>query len=1272
MSKKKNKKQSSDAPVNNGDSSDSNSKGKNCTHATVSVDVNQVGKSLKNLDSSRKNFCPICVKENKAIQDNDLFVCLKCGMRTCGKDHSLAHFNTPHSDHHCLAFDFTSQELWCYYCKSKIDEKEMQNGKLNSCLTNLNRQLTLLSNKQKSSNSKVDDSNKENQNDENSHQSAANDGKKGKHNGKNNYTSMQSSMLVKGLANLGNTCYFNSVMQCLARTEPFLEELKDMDHQTELKLELNGGDTLEGCLEEWDPMTECLYETLQSLLTPGPPLTPSRFLGFVRKKHPQFEGHDQHDAHELLRHTLDTIKMNDLRRYRRLMLNKVGLSGKSNPKEVADDVQKQVKELEHKVTQVQTFIPEKTFKGRLVSRVECQECHHSSECIEGFLDLSLPILPYKPHPPCARSKIGNSTAASPVQDNKPVLLSAKELRRQRKMQKCKSSPSAASSQTQAQSQGVDEVAVDALEASKSKSDEMIEGDDHDDNDNDDDEEEKPHESGYSSEKLASSSLRGSPSSEEVRSTSPCDSWTNLSQFNDSWFNTLQEGALLPAQPTTVNESFMSSRPPSKVPLLEDGTPDLSSLSLLDARGATVNALCRDTSSIMQLEPGWRSRIYSRYFGETRKQDLVFGSAGPADESVASSLNQSPSPPAAGCISDVGNGCNVTEKCISEKAESDPQLDGNFSLTEACSDLSPISPDHQENCERSAFGDGPAYNRPVTPPLKKSKWPLVNRESCFPVLKEEENDSLPDAPQFSSTLEVGEPVELSKDSSKPELPEGPEASAPYETSEVSINMAGDSGVVDHVGDTKGELSDTSCNDPVHPSSCSIVRCKKHGHSSEKLHDLASHISAICFSSTVTDKSTCLGDGQAVPNNSYESDCNESSNEKPTRTLAREVPSEKKISPSTADNATLEVALDPSLHTGDDQRVDERPGVEESVTPSEDPAINETVTALPCSNDLDQPAVDYENPNESSSLYFDYDLDDSQNNQLKDSGRQCEGALAADGPPAQPTADGCDPPKEETEEFAHPEMYFGPDSTFTLPSPNGPTSPYRPTVPSPEKLPAIPLPPPTTDGSDSWLSLRSPTKKREDSMESGQYSVESCLQQFTSIELMTGSNLVGCSTCTERQNKGAKDGKTVLRMATKQLLICQAPPVLILHLKRFQVQLHSVRKLNKHVIFPLILDLAPFCSSIGDSNSKHNIDQPMYYSLYGIVEHRGSLNSGHYVAYVKTCEGGQTRWYCISDSHVDEVTEERVLKTPAYLLFYSRLPNGKSESCPRTSTTASTPP
>jgi ubiquitin C-terminal hydrolase len=36
--------------------------------------------------------------------------------------------------------------------------------------------------------------------------------------------------------------------------------------------------------------------------------------------------------------------------------------------------------------------------------------------------------------------------------------------------------------------------------------------------------------------------------------------------------------------------------------------------------------------------------------------------------------------------------------------------------------------------------------------------------------------------------------------------------------------------------------------------------------------------------------------------------------------------------------------------------------------------------------------------------------------------------------------------------------------------------------------------------------------------------------------------------------------------------------------------------------------------------------MIYYLYGIVVHSGSLNSGHYISYVKH----NTQWYQISDS------------------------------------------
>lgn len=42
-------------------------------------------------------------------------------------------------------------------------------------------------------------------------------------------------------------------------------------------------------------------------------VNPNRLLSALRKKCPQFEGGDQHDAHELLRHLLDTVRTEDLR-----------------------------------------------------------------------------------------------------------------------------------------------------------------------------------------------------------------------------------------------------------------------------------------------------------------------------------------------------------------------------------------------------------------------------------------------------------------------------------------------------------------------------------------------------------------------------------------------------------------------------------------------------------------------------------------------------------------------------------------------------------------------------------------------------------------------------------------------------------------------------------------------------------------------------------------------------------------------------------------------
>ncbi|KAF7254533.1 Ubiquitin carboxyl-terminal hydrolase 45 [Varanus komodoensis] len=195
-----------------------------------------------------------------------------------------------------------------------------------------------------------------------------------------------------------------------------------------------------------------------------------------------------------------------------------------------------------------------------------------------------------------------------------------------------------------------------------------------------------------------------------------------------------------------------------------------------------------------------------------------------------------------------------------------------------------------------------------------------------------------------------------------------------------------------------------------------------------------------------------------------------------------------------------------------------------------------------------------------------------------------------------------------------------------------------------------------------------------------SVQSCLYQFTSVELLMGNNKLLCENCTEWKQKHQKKANSAEKKvegaytnARKQLLISSVPAVLILHLKRFHQAGVSLRKVNRHVDFPLVLDLTPFCSvsckNVTDSGK-------VFYALYGIVEHSGSMRGGHYAAYVKIRAPSKKllehissnknvqglkeavgpsvgQWVYVSDTHVQMVPESRVLNSQAYLLFYERM-------------------
>nr|XP_023681863.1 ubiquitin carboxyl-terminal hydrolase 16 isoform X1 [Paramormyrops kingsleyae]XP_023681864.1 ubiquitin carboxyl-terminal hydrolase 16 isoform X1 [Paramormyrops kingsleyae] len=191
-----------------------------------------------------------------------------------------------------------------------------------------------------------------------------------------------------------------------------------------------------------------------------------------------------------------------------------------------------------------------------------------------------------------------------------------------------------------------------------------------------------------------------------------------------------------------------------------------------------------------------------------------------------------------------------------------------------------------------------------------------------------------------------------------------------------------------------------------------------------------------------------------------------------------------------------------------------------------------------------------------------------------------------------------------------------------------------------------------------------------------SIYSCLYQFTEVENLTKSNSLLCVTCSKRQTNPA-DGsrKKVYTDGLKQMLVSLPPPVLTLHLKRFQQVGYSVCKVNRHVHFPQILDLAPFCSVnckglTLDSQNLAEGERHVPYALYGVVEHSGTMRSGHYTAYVKarlpdqstTMNGLTTRgdpqpekgsWYHVSDTSIQPVPESKVQSSQAYLLFYERI-------------------
>jgi len=148
----------------------------------------------------------------------------------------------------------------------------------------------------------------------------------------------------------------------------------------------------------------------------------------------------------------------------------------------------------------------------------------------------------------------------------------------------------------------------------------------------------------------------------------------------------------------------------------------------------------------------------------------------------------------------------------------------------------------------------------------------------------------------------------------------------------------------------------------------------------------------------------------------------------------------------------------------------------------------------------------------------------------------------------------------------------------------------------------------------------------------FTLNDCFDTLIKTEILDDENKWTCTICNNNVS------------ANKQTLLWKIPKILIIHIKRFiNIKNVGLIKLNNLIDFPKEnLCISNYLSKLSQHLQKKT------YNLVAIANHIGTLNAGHYYAFIKSYVNNN--WYKIDDSSISLINESDIVTNNAYMLFY----------------------